>query len=572
MVTGPLDERVRDRLVAETRGNPLALLELPHGRTPAELAGGFGLPDGPALSGRIEQSFRERLAPLPSSTRRLLLVAAAEPVGDPVLVWRAAAELGIEPDAAAPATAADWSISARRCVSPIRSCALRSTARRRRRSGRAPTAHSPRRPTPEIDPDRRAWHRAHATTWIDEDVAAELERSAGRARRAAAWPRPRLFSSAQQVAPDSPRRARRSLAAAQSKQRAGAPDAALRLLGFAEAGPLDELDQARLELLRGQVTFAVTRGADAPQLLLQAAKRLEPLDSALARETYLDAFAAALFADQLTRGVGAREIAEAVLAAEWGEATRRSPRLSTSCSRASPWSRSTATRLVRRRSSTRCVGSMTSRCPTRRHCAGCGWHAAWPARSARRRSATDELTERQVRLAREAGELSLLPIALAERFSLQLFLGNLLAAEALVLETEVVAAATGSRLAPQGALLAALRGDEAEATALIDAGRREVVDRGEGLWLVITEWASAVLFNSLGRYEEALAAAEQTVAHPHELGVSTWVQPGNRGRRTQRPSRARRRPTAPAPGDQQRRRHGLGARRRGALTRVAQRG
>ena len=123
------------------------------------------------------------------------------------------------------------------------------------------------------------------------------------------------------------------------------------------------------------------------------------------------------------------------------------------------------------------------------------------------------------------------------------------------------------------ALLAALRGEEAEATALIDAGRREVVDRGEGLWLVITEWASAVLFNGLGRYEEALAAAEQAVGHPHELGVSTWVQPEfSRGGRTQRPSRARSRPAAPAPGDQQRRRHGLGARRRGALTRVAQRG
>jgi hypothetical protein len=91
---------VRDRIVAETRGNPLALLELPRGRTPAELAGGFGLPGGPAVPGRVEQSFREWLAPLPPLTRLLLLLAAAEPTGDPVLVWRAAAELGIRPDAA----------------------------------------------------------------------------------------------------------------------------------------------------------------------------------------------------------------------------------------------------------------------------------------------------------------------------------------------------------------------------------------------------------------------------------------------------------------------------------------
>jgi DNA-binding CsgD family transcriptional regulator len=153
------------------------------------------------------------------------------------------------------------------------------------------------------------------------------------------------------------------------------------------------------------------------------------------------------------------------------------------------------------------------------------WLACRAARALGEDAISDELTERQVRLARGAGELSVLPIALAERFSLQLFLGNLLAAEALVLETEVVAASTGSRLAPQRALLAALRGEEAEATALIEAGRREVLDRGEGLWLVITEWASAVLFNGLGRYEEALAAAEQAVGHPHELGVSTWVQP-----------------------------------------------
>ena len=153
------------------------------------------------------------------------------------------------------------------------------------------------------------------------------------------------------------------------------------------------------------------------------------------------------------------------------------------------------------------------------------WLACRAARALGEDAISDELTERQVRLARGAGELSLLSIALAERFGLQLFLGDHVGAEASVLESEVVAAATGSRLAPQRALLAALRGEEAEATALIDAGRREVLDRGEGLWLVITEWASAVLFNSLGRYEEALAVAERAIGHPHELGVSTWVQP-----------------------------------------------
>ena len=300
------------------------------------------------------------------------------------------------------------------------------------------------------------------------------------------------------MTPEPARRARRALAAAQSKQRAGAPDAALRLLAFAEAGPLDELDQARAELLRAQVTFAVTRGGDAPQLLLEAAKRLEPLDGALARETYLDAFAAALFADRLTRGSGVHEIAEAVLAADWGESSRRWPR---------------ACDLLLEGIAVVTIDGYAAGAPTlKRALRGFLdepmsdeealrwlWLACRAARALGDEACWDELTERQVRLAREAGELSLLPIALAERFSVQLFLGDLVAAEALVVETEAVTEATGSHLAPQGAILAAFRGADAEATALIDAGRREVVHRGEGLWLVATEWASAVLFNGLGR-------------------------------------------------------------------------
>ncbi|MGZ6642857.1 MAG: helix-turn-helix transcriptional regulator [Solirubrobacteraceae bacterium] len=523
VLTGPLDDRVRDRLVAETRGNPLALLELPRGLTPAEMAGGFGLPHASSLTSRIEESFRRRLAPLPPSTRTLLLVASAEPVGDPVPVWRAAGALGVEPGArGAAADLVEVGGQVRFRHPLVRSAVYRAASPEERERAHGALADAT---DPEVDPDRRAWHRAHATRVSDEDVAAELERSAGRAQgRGGLAAAAAFLERAAELTPEPARRARRALAAAQSKQRAGAPDAALRLLAFAEAGPLDELDQARAQLLRGQVTFAVTRGGDAPQLLLRAAKRLEPLDGALARETYLDAFAAALFADRLTRGVGVREIAEAVLAAEWGESSRRSPR---------------AFDLLLEGIAVVTIDGYAAGAPTLKRALRefhdepmsdeealrWLWLACRAARALGEEAISDELTERQVRLAREAGELSLLSIALAERFSLQLFLGNLLGAEALVLETEVVAAATGSRLAPQRALLAALRGEEAEATALIHAGRREVVDRGEGLWLVITEWASAVLFNGLGRYEEALAAAEQAVGHPHELGVSTWVQP-----------------------------------------------
>ena len=302
VVAGPLDERVRDRIVAETRGNPLALLELPRGRTPAELAGGFGLNGGPALAGRIEERFQERLAELPPATRLLLLVAAAEPVGDPLLVWKAAAALGIEGGAADPATAAGLvEVGAQvRFRHPLVRSAVYGAAvpedRRRVHEALAEATDA------EVDPDRRAWHRAQATAGLDEDVAAELERSASRARARGGLAAGAAFHErAAELTPDPERRAQRALAAAQGKHQAGAPDAALRLLAMAEAGPLDELEQARAQLLHAQITFATTRGRDAPPLLLAAAKRLEPLDAGLAHATYLEAFAAAFVADRLAR-------------------------------------------------------------------------------------------------------------------------------------------------------------------------------------------------------------------------------------------------------------------------------
>ncbi len=517
VLAGPLDDRVRDRLVAETAGNPLALLELPRGLTPAEMAGGFGLPYASSLASRIEESFRRRLAPLPPSTRTLLLVASAEPAGDPVPVWRAAGALGVElgaRDAAVELVEFGGQVRFRHPL--VRSAVYRAASPEERERAHRALADAT---DPQVDPDRRAWHRAHATLEADEDVAAELERSAGRAQgRGGLAAAAAFLERAAELTPEPERRARRALAAAQSKQRAGAPDAALRLLGFAEAGPLDALDQARAELLRAQVTFAVTRGGDAPQLLLEAAKRLEPLDGALARETYLDAFAAALFADRLTRGSGVREIAESVLAADWGESSGARDLLLEGIAVVTIDGYAAGAPALKR-----ALRAFRDEPMSDDDALRWLWLACRAARALGDEASWDELTARQVRLAREAGELSLLPIALAERFSVKLFLGELAEAQGLVVETEAVAEATGSRLAPQGAILAALRGEEAEATALIDAGRREVVHRGEGLWLVATEWASALLFNGLGRYDEALAAAEQALGHPHELGVSTWV-------------------------------------------------
>jgi DNA-binding CsgD family transcriptional regulator len=524
VVRGPLDGRIRDRIVAETRGNPLALIELPHGLTHAELAGGFGLAIGAPLSGHIEESFNRRLRQLPAATRELLLVAAAEPVGDPLTVWRAADSRGIGAHALGPATRAglvEFGERVRFRHPLVRSAVYRSSSmddRRRAHRALADATDS------AAEPDRRAWHLAHAAAGLDEAVAAELEESAGRAQARGGLAAAAAFlQRAAVLTPDPEPRARRARSAAQSSHEAGAPDRALELLAMAESGPLDELQRACAELLRAEIRFAVDRGRDAPPLLLAAAKRLETLDAKLSRETYLDAFSAALFAGRLTQDVGVHEVAESVLAASWGETGGRLPR---------------ACDLLLEGVAVLTTQGYAAGAPTLKRALTAFqdepmsdadalrwlWLACRVARALGDESSWDALTERQVRLARRAGALSLLPIALMERFGVQLFFGDLAAARSLVVEAEAVADATGSHLAPQGAIaLAAWRGSEQEVSALIEASRQEVERRGEGLWLIATAWASSVLFNGLGRYAEALAVSEQAGTDPHELGVSTWV-------------------------------------------------
>jgi DNA-binding CsgD family transcriptional regulator len=515
VVTGPLDERVRDRLVAETRGNPLALLELPRGLTPAELAGGFWLSEGRALSGRIEQRFAERMAPLPPSTRLLLLVAAAEPLGDPVLVWRAAAELGIGPDAAAPAAAArlvDFGAQVRFDHPLVRSAVKRAAAPQERKRVHQALADAT---DADIDPDRRAWHRAHATAGLDEDVAAELERSAGRARARGGLAAEAAFHErAVELTPDPRRRAQRALLAAKSQHQAGAIDAALRLLAVAKAGPLDELEQARAQLLHAQITFALTRGRDAPPLLLEAAKRLEPLDAKLARETYLEAFAAALSAERLARGGDAREVAAAVLAADWEPSTRACDLLLDGLALltcqgyvAGAPALKLALRAFR--------DERLSEEDELRWL----WLACRIARALVDERAWDELTARHVELARRAGAFSALPVALTDRVLVELFSGRIGVAMSLAAESEAVVEATGSHVALRTSIvLANWRGRDPEAVALIEAHRQDVLQRGEGLWLSANDWGSAIRYNGLGRYEDALAAAERAADAARGLG------------------------------------------------------
>jgi hypothetical protein len=312
-LTGPLDIRVRDLIVAETRGNPLALLELPRGLTPAEMAGGFGLPGAAALTSRIEDSFRRQLEALPEPTRRLLQLAAADPSGDRALVWRAAGRLGIPVRDAAPAVEAglvEFGDQVRFRHPLLRSAAYLSASVTQRQQIHAALAKVT---DPQVDPDRRAWHRAHSSADPDEDVAVELEQSAGRAQARGGLSAAAAFlERAVLLTAEPARHADRVLTAAMASMQAGAFDKTLDLLATARAGPLDEFQNVQADLLRAHVAFASGAGGDASSRLLRAAKGLEPFDLGLARETYLAAVGAIQMAGQHTGADVLLEIGHAV--------------------------------------------------------------------------------------------------------------------------------------------------------------------------------------------------------------------------------------------------------------------
>ena len=520
VVRWPLDERVRERFVAETQGNPLALLELPLGLSPAELAGGFGLPDALPVPGRIQESFGRRVEGLPKETRLLLAVAAAEPVGDPALVWRAAGRLGIPAHASGPAAEAGLvQFGARvRFRHPLaRSAAYRSASPQDRRDVHRALAEAT---DPQVDPDRRAWHRAQAALGPDEEVATELERAAGRAQaRGGLAAMSAFLERAAGLTPDPAQRTERALTAAEAKVQAGAFGAALELLGRAEAAPLNELQRARVDLLHAQLAFVSNRGRDAPPLLLSAARRLERIDADLARATYLQTVNAAMFAGHLASpGGGVHEMARAARAAPPAPQPPQAPDL-------------LLDGLARHFSEGYAAGSPV----LERALSAFGrempaaeqlrwlWLASVTALHLWDDQKWDALSSRHVELARGAGALSELPLALSSRAYMQLFAGELSAAASLAEEVRAATEATGGNLAPYVALgLAAWHGREDEASALIAAARGEVSLRGEGIGITVIEWSKAVLYNGLSRYDEALAAAEQGSRYPHELGLATW--------------------------------------------------
>ena len=516
-----LDERVLERIVAETHGNPLAILELPRGLTPAQLAGGFGRPAALPLSARIEEGFTRRLARLPGEARRLLLLAAAEPLGDPALLWRAAQQLGIQETAAHAVESEglltlDGTVTFRHPL--VRSAVYGAAEPNERRAVHRALADAT---DPVIDPDRRAWHRAQALSAPDEDVASDLEHSAERAQGRGGFAAAAAFlARAATLTPDPARRARRVLVAAQTTFRAGALDEALALLASTDIAALEELDRARVELLRAQITFVATHGSDAPALLLEAARRLSTLDPALARETYLDALSAALFAGRLAGpGGSALEIAQAARTAPVPEYAPRGPDLLLDAL-ATLLSESHEAAVPILRQAERAFGSDRSATEQMRWM----WLATIASVQLWDDAGWEALSERHVRIARKTGALGDLPLALTQRTYLHLLTGELTAAASLVAEIQQATDTTGSDLAPYGAVgLAALRGREAEAADLIERTRTEVTERGEGIGLSVLDWAAAVLYNGLGRYEDACTAALRVAARPHDLNPSMWV-------------------------------------------------
>jgi DNA-binding CsgD family transcriptional regulator len=517
-VGGRVDGEVRDRIVAETRGNPLALLQLPRGLGPAELAGGFWLPDSRPLASRIESSFHRQFELLPRETQRLLLTAAADPTGAMALLWRAGELQGIPADAAVPAQAAGLvELGARVHFGHplVRSAVYQAASAGDRREAHRALAEAT---DPEADPDRRAWHRAHAAVGPDAEVAAELERSAGRAQARGGLAAAAAFlERAAVLTPNPARRADRALAAAQAKVQAGAFEAAVQLLGMAEAAPLDEFQRARVDLLRAQLAFAANRGSDAPPLLLRAAKRLEPIDADLARDTYLDALNAALFAGRLASPGGwPQDVSQAARAAPRPSHPPRASDLLLD-GLAANFSDGHAAGLPLLRRALSAFDRETSAAEDLRWL----FLACTAAIHQRDDARWDTLSRRHVRLTREAGALSELPLALIQRVYALLFAGELAAAASLVEEVQVVTEATGTRLAPYGDLaLAALRGRESEFSDLATTTKDEVVQRGEGLGIGLTDWATAVFYNGLGHYQNAMAAAEEASEYLADVSVT----------------------------------------------------
>lgn len=501
---GHLDDHVRDRLVAETSGNPLVLLEVAGGMSEAELGGGFATPGTAIAAGLLEQHYLHRVRALPEPTQRLLLIAAADATGDPTLLWRAAEVVGIGHDAAEPARTEQLLEigSGVRFRHPLMRAAAYA-------AGTAEDRQAAHRALAEVidakaDPDRRIWHLASAATGPDEDVAAELERSAERASARAGLAAAAAFlHRSVALTPDRARRAERALEAAHAHLHAGQFEEALGALAEAEADAVDELQVVRVEQLRGEINRVSTSGREAPQLLLRAAQRLELLDPHRARTTYLDAWGAAIVAAHLA--VPGADLVAVSLAARGALTDITSPDgqalllggtttlILDTPAEAAPQLREAVHAFLDDEPSEPWMhhGALVS------NAALAVWdYEMWDAASAR-----------HVELARLSGALAPLLAALNVRRVVALYAGDVETARSLGVSEEVVKQVTGARRASYGDLfVTAYEGRPERALPLITATAEEGLERGEGLGCNIADRAATILYLGLGQYAEATAA------------------------------------------------------------------
>jgi DNA-binding NarL/FixJ family response regulator len=518
-ITGKLDEPVRDRIVAEARGNPLALLEVAHAWTPMALAGGFGLPDGASVSAKVGEIFRRYLAPLPGDTRLLLLLAAAEPTGHLAPTKAAAERIGIPADAAEAASRSgliDIGTQVRFRHPLVRSVVYNDAPISQRRQVHRALAEAT---DPAKDSDRRAYHLAAAASGPDEDVAAELERSAARAQARGGLAAAAAFlDRAVALTPDPARRAERALVAAQASFQAGAFDAVQQLLATAESFPLQGFQVAQIDLLRGDLAYVLSYGADGAPLLLQAARRLEPFDLDLARRAYLRAWEAALVSGYL----GGNDVL-----IEISRAARALP---------SPSEREHPLDLVLDGLAQLTIEGHAAAMPTLQRAAKAvfdmpvedvlRWGSQAGAPSTVAWDGSTAIFERNTRLIRDAGALAVLPVYLHELGLARTWIGDFEGAALVIAESDRVAAAIGSPFPPFATLSVLSRqGREQEASAFIETMVKQCTAGRQGLAVLAAESAAAVLYNGLGRYEEAASAAEHVVANAGPVALYNWGLP-----------------------------------------------
>ncbi|WP_037499895.1 helix-turn-helix transcriptional regulator [Solirubrobacter soli] len=520
-IPGPLDPRVTAQILAETRGNPLALIELPRGLTPAELAGGFGLLETRRLASRIEHTFLQRVQALPRDAQLLLLTAAAEPLGDANLLRRAADRLGLGAEGGRAAEAAgliEIGLRVRFQHPLVRSAIYRAAGPGDRRDVHKALAEVT---DPALDPDRRAWHRAHATVTADEAVAEELVRSADRAQgRGGLTAAAAFLQRAGELTPDPATRVVRMLDAAQAKLEVADAAAASDLLGAIEPAAQSELQRARQERLRAQIAFATRRGNDAPPMLLAAARRLDPLDPALARETYLQAFESALFAGRLSTGADAYAVAASARASTSAPAPGAADALLDAL--VTRYTEGYAAGVAPLRQAVR---AFTEDGADRRWL----WLACRLAQDLWDDDLWHALAAHGVRLARDTGALSLLPNALNYLATYNVHAGEFETAAAQIAEVDALARATGlPPLRASAGMLYAARGDLAGLHDHVDVLVPGAIARGEGSALTGSWWSHAALEIGRGRYGEALANARRACEYEgvvtYGWALAEWVE------------------------------------------------